>query len=65
MKVIIDRFEGEYAIVELPDLSFIEVPRILFEGAKENDVINITIENQETDLREERVSNLMKSLFKD
>jgi hypothetical protein len=65
MKVTIDRFEGEFAIIELPDMSFIDVPRILFVGAKEGDVINISIDKSETEIRENRIKGLMSELFKD
>ena len=37
MKVIIDRFEGEYGIVELEDMTFVEIPRVLLDNAKEGD----------------------------
>ena len=37
MRIVIDRFEGDYAIVELPDKSTWNVPRLLFPGAKEGD----------------------------
>jgi hypothetical protein len=65
MKVIIDRFEGEYAIVELPDQTFIDVPRVLFGNAKEGDVINIIIDSGETNIRKKRVDDLFKSLLSD
>ena len=65
MKVIIDRFEGDYAVVELPDQSFIDVPKSLFPGAKENDVIDISIDKKSTDERKQRIQDLMDSLFND
>lgn len=63
MKVIIDRFEGDFAIVELPDQTFIDVPRILFGNAKEGDVINITNDLEETNIRKKRIDDLFKSLL--
>lgn len=65
MKVTIDRFEGEYAIVELPDKTFINVPKILFADAKESDVIDISVDKGETELRREKIEGLMAELFKD
>lgn len=65
MKVIIDRFEGDFAIVELPDKTFITVPKKLFQDAKESDVIEIIIDKNETVERKKRISNLMNDLFKD
>ena len=43
MKVIIDRFEGEYAIVEIETGKFVNIPKILLPNSKEGDVINIEI----------------------
>ncbi len=42
MKVIIDRFEQNIAIVEL-DGEFLHAPRALFEGAQEGDTVEITV----------------------
>lgn len=63
MKVIIEQFIGEYAIVELPNQTMIDVPRILFEGAIEGDVIDISIDIESTKSRKNKVDQLMKSLF--
>ena len=43
MKVIIDRFEGDYAIVEINKNKFVNIPKILVPNAKENDIISIEI----------------------
>ena len=47
MRIVIDRFEGELAVVELPDDKdsgerMLNVPRELFGEAAEGDVIEIT-----------------------
>lgn len=65
MKVTIDRFEEDIAVVELPDMTFINVSRKLFPEAKESDVIDITIDNNETAERKKRISGLMDDLFED
>jgi len=65
MKVTIDRFEGEYAVLELPDKSFVNVPRKLVSGAKESDVIEIAVEEKETDQRKRRIDQLAGRLFLD
>jgi len=65
MKVTIDRFEGEFAVIELPDKTFINIPRKLFPGALESDVIDVTIDKGETEERKKRISGLMEGLFKD
>jgi hypothetical protein len=65
MKVIIDRFEGDYAIIELPDLLFVDVPRVLIPNAEEGDVIEITIDKSETDKRRKKIQGLVDELFID
>jgi len=64
VKVIIDRFEGDYAVVELPDMTMVDMPRSLIpEGAKEGDVLVIGIDPDETDKRKERIKKLMDDLW--
>ena len=63
VKVIIDRFEGEYAVVEMPDRSMVDVPRVLFGGAKVGDVVNITVDSEETQLRKADVGARFRNLF--
>ena len=41
MKVIIDRIEGEFAVVELSDKTTVNVLKKLFGDAKEGDIFNI------------------------
>lgn len=49
LKVIIDRFEGEFAVVELEDKSFIDMPiELVPKGAKEGDILEIQINQEET-----------------
>lgn len=65
MEVIIDRFEGEYAIVELDVGQFVSIPKVLVPGACEGDVINITINKDATKKRKEHIKDLMNNLFED
>ena len=65
MKVIIDRFEKDYAVVEISKDKVVNLPKELVPDAKEGDVINITIDKEETLKRQERVTELMDELFKD
>lgn len=65
MKVIIDRFEGDIAVLEMPDMQFVNAPAKLFEGAKEGDVISITIDTDETQTREKNIEKLMKQVWSD
>lgn len=65
MKVIIDRFEGEYAIVEIEIGKFVNIPKILLPNAKEGDVVKIEIDKSETELQRKKIENLMERVFKD
>lgn len=70
MRVIIDRFEGEFAVCEVSDDGrMINLPqKDLPEGAKPGDVLtisdgSITIDNEETADRKKRINNLLDSLW--
>jgi hypothetical protein len=64
MKVIIDRFEGDFAVVELEDRSMVNMPRqLLPDGAKEGDILAIEIDKGETASRKKRISKLMDNLW--
>lgn len=52
MKVIIDRFEGEYAVVEC-DGELMQIPRILVSDAREGDAVMITPLGSNADLFED------------
>lgn len=65
MQVIIDRFEGEYAIVEIKEGKFVSIPKVLVPSAHEGDVIDILINLEETKKRKNKIKNLMDDLFID
>lgn len=65
MEVIIDRFEGEYAIVELNLGQFVQIPSVLVPKAKEGDVIKITVDKEASQKRKENIQNLVNNLFED
>ena len=65
MKVIIDRFEGDYAVVELDIGHFVNMPKELVLDAREGDVVEITVNHQETEKRKEHIQDLMNDLFED
>ena len=66
MKVIIDRFEENYAVVELSDKKTVDLPlELVPEGGKEGDVLDITIDYKETDKRKEEIENLMEDMWKE
>lgn len=65
MKVIIDRFEGDYAVVEIDVGKFVNIPKILIPDAKEGNVIKIDIDKKETLKRQKNIKKLMDCAFKD
>ena len=65
MKVIIDRLEGDYAVVEIDKGKFVNLPKELVPDAKEGDVVIIRVDHEGTNKRKERVKDLMNQLFED
>lgn len=65
MEVVIDRFEGEFAVVELPNKKFAEMERSLLPGAKEGDVVEITLNRDKTEARKKEMQSLMESVWED
>ena len=63
MKVIIDRFEGEFAVAEMSDGKMINVPKILLSDAEEGDIIEITVNKNETQKLKAEVSELIESVW--
>ena len=65
--LIIDRFEGDWAVIEFDRKTF-NLPKLLLPAeAKEGDVIDIevTIDRKATASRKESTSKLVDSLFVD
>jgi len=63
MRIIVDRFEGEYAVVELENRQFLHVPRRLLPGgAAEGTVLDVLINERETRERKESISKRMAEL---
>lgn len=66
MKIIIDRFEGNFAVVELENKDTVNVPKqILPDDAKEGTVVVIEIDHRETETRKRRISEKMNGLWSD
>lgn len=63
MKIIADRIEGEYIVAELSDKSTVNMPKCLVPGVKEGDVINISIDADETEKRRLNANDKLKRLF--
>ncbi len=65
MQVIVDRIEEDYIVLELEDGNIIDVPKELIPGAKEGDIVDIYINKDEREKKEEEVKKLMDDLFVD
>ncbi len=64
MKIIIDRFEGNFAIVELDDKRIIDMPKELVpEEAKEGDVLEIQISQEKTEELKEKIEKEVEGLW--
>ena len=66
MKFTVDKFESEYAIVELEDKALSSIPLILLpQDAKEGDVLEISINIEETKKRKTEAQALIGELFQE
>lgn len=69
MKVIIDRFEGDFAVCEKEDRKMIDIERNKIPAiAKEGDVLDIiddkiTIDSETTEKRRREIEELTKDLW--
>lgn len=66
MKLIIDRFEGEFAIIEIENGQTINCPKAMLpDNAKEGSILNITVDNDATEKKLQKNTARMNRLFKD
>lgn len=65
MKIIIDRFEEDMAIIELENLKTIAVPKELFKNANEGDIFKITFDKEETEKQKQNIKKIVNDLFID
>lgn len=66
MKVIIDRFEGDFAVCEKENKIMVDIPKeIVPEEAKEGDVliISISVDAEETEKRKKIIEELTKDIW--
>jgi hypothetical protein len=64
-RIVVERFEGEFAVVELPDRSMENVPRTLLpEETQEGDVIDIEVNQAATKEKKERIQSLLEEVWK-
>lgn len=61
---IVDRFEGNYAVIEYGKETF-NIPKSLLPNINEGDVLNfnVSVNELETELRKKKVEALTKKLF--
>lgn len=65
MKIIIDRFEGELAVVEMENGETVNMPKVLVQDAKEGDILEIIKQARATEKREAYIESLKNKLFED
>lgn len=69
MKVIIDRFEGDYAVCEKENREMIDIKKASIpDDARAGDVLNIiggkiTVDIEETEKRKKEIEELIKDLW--
>lgn len=63
MIVTIDRFEGEFAVVETENRETANIPKILVPGASEGDVVRIEVDREQTAASKKEIKELMDDLF--
>ena len=63
MKWIIDRFEENFAVIECNDQYFNIPKSTLPTDVCEGDVIEITVNVEETENRKTKISNRLKNIF--
>ena len=61
----VDRTEGDYIILELPDGSSVSMPKALCPYAKEGDVVSVDIIKEKRDLNMQKAKAKMDSIFKE
>lgn len=63
MRIIIDRFEGEFALCETENDKILNVPIEIFENAHEGDVFDIVLNSNETEKRKNSAKSRLNDLF--
>ena len=63
MQIAIDRFEGDFAIVELPDGKMARIERTVLAGFSEGDVIVIAKDAVATEQAKKQAEQALADLF--
>lgn len=65
MRLVIDRFEGNYVVVVDDYENTYNIDKNLLKGRHEGDIIYIVFDREETINKKEEISNLVDNLFED
>ena len=65
MRIVIDRIEDGFAVVELPSGETLDIPIALLPDVEEGDVFSIYKDDSEKNARQERIDQKMSKLFVD
>lgn len=66
MKYTIDRFESDFAVVELENQKFVNIPRSAIPiEAKEGDIISVKVDIKSTQEQEKHIKKLMNNIWAD
>ncbi len=65
MKVIVDKISDGKITVELEDKSLAVMDLKILPDAKEGDVLIISVDNSETEVRKQKIKSLMNNLFEE
>ncbi len=63
MEVIVDRIEGDYAVVEIDKGKMCNLPIEVVPNVKEGDIVTIIINKDKTEERKKTIEELMNSVF--
>ena len=63
MEVIVDRIEGDYAVLEIEKGKMCNLPLELVPNVKEGDIVTIIINKDKTEERKKTIEDLMNSVF--
>lgn len=65
MKIIVDRIEADFIVVQMPDGSFNNLPRVFAPLAKDGDFINIEIDEALTKTKKSEIKSRLEGLFEE
>lgn len=63
MQIVIDRFEGDFAIVELPDGKMAKIEKTVLAGFSEGDVLVLTKDDAATEQAKKQGEQALADLF--